>query len=393
MVWLSNNTSVGTNVTNVTSWYKAGYFEEAVMSRFLRWTLLSLILLFGVVGNGMVCLVAYRNRRMRSFSYILITNLAVADLLSAVVGIPVYILNNYEETWTLGLVLCKLIKPSFPLFNIVVTNSLVAIACERFRGLVFPLSVKPGTTKTRLILVLLWLIAFLFALPSFWAMDIKTWEGYDVKQCREIFHKGKAELNLLYSKVYATFLFLMNNLFPMLIILFLYIKITATLKQISLLPVAMRMLRRSSSDASTPGVTPRQSWNLTNANQAASNRRQVMEKKFLRMLMVVVLVFVVFYVPYQIFFLVIEYHPHIIDQHSPHSIYYLTLYLYLLMWAPVALNPICYGSMNERYKKAFKALVRCSKEKEFKGIRRKLSSLQTFLSPASPVPKYKKSVV
>lgn len=379
---LSNHSTVGANASNLTQYYRHNtVYSEALISQILRWTLLSLILLLGLAGNSAVCYVTYRNKRMRTFSYIVITNLAVADLLSAVVGIPVYILDDYFKTWTLGLVMCKLLKPTFPLFNIVVTNSLVAIACERFRGLVYPLSVKPGTTKTRLVLGLLWLIAFFCVLPSFGAATVKTWDGYDVKICMEIFHEDEVK-HRLYSKVYSTFLFLLNNLLPLLIILFMYVKITITLKRISLIPVAMRLLRRSSSDASTPGGTPRHSWNVANVNQAAFNRRQLIEKKFIHMLMVVLLVFVVCYVPYQILFLVAEYHPEFISQRPELVTIYLAPYLYVLMWAPVALNPICYGSMNERYKNAFRALVRCTREKKLEGLRRKLSSIQTFLSPS-----------
>lgn len=377
MASLSNHTAVGTNANGSTE------FPGQVMStKIVHWTLLILILLLGVVGNTAVCFVAYRNKRLRSFAYSLITNLAVADLLSAAVGIPIFVLNDYQETWTMGFVVCKVFKPSLTLFNIVITNTLVAIACDRFRGLVFPLSVKPGTTKTRLVLILIWLIAFLCTLPSYGAIDIQTYESDDVKFCVEKFH-GDQTMHLLYSKVYATFMFLMNNLLPLLIILVLYVKITATLKRINLLPT-MRILRRSSSDASTPSVTPRHSWNLTNVNQASSNRRQIMEKKFIRMLMVVVLVFLVCYVPYQILFLVLEYHPEIISNPERYM-YYLPNYLYVLMWVPVALNPVCYGSMNERYKRAFRALMRCNKGKNMMKIRRRLSSLPTFMSPMSPV--------
>lgn len=373
-----SNTTIQTDASD-----SSEFPGEVVSSKIIRWTVLVLILVLGVVGNTAVCFVAYRSKRMRSFAYSLITNLAVADLLSAAVGIPIFILNDYQETWTMGFAVCKVFKPSLTLFNIVITNTLVAIACDRFRGLVFPLSLKPGTTKTRLVLILIWLIAFLCTLPSFGATIIQTYEGYDVKFCIEEFH-GDEAMHRLYSKVYATFLFLVNNLLPLLIILLLYVKITATLKRINLLPT-MRILRRNSSDASTPSVTPRQSWNLTNVNQVSSNRRQMMEKKFIRMLMVVVLVFLVCYVPFQILFLVLEFHPELTTLNVKPYMYYLPHYLYVLMWAPVALNPVCYGSMNERYKRAFRALMHCNKGSNIMKIRRRLSSLPTLMSPMSPV--------
>lgn len=80
----------------------------------------------------------------------------------------------------------------------------------------------------------------------------------------------------------------------------------------------------------------------------------MIEKKFLTMLMTVLLVFVLCYLPFQTLYLIYEFNP---------ELGYLTFmqplseFLYLIVWLPNALNPVCYGCLNEHYKKAFKALI------------------------------------
>lgn len=79
-----------------------------------------------------------------------------------------------------------------------------------------------------------------------------------------------------------------------------------------------------------------------------------MEKKFLRMLMTVLLVYVLCYLPFQTMYLVYEFHPMLFTSCYMQP---LSEFLYLLVWLPNALNPVCYGCLNDYYKRAFKALI------------------------------------
>ncbi|XP_031556965.1 substance-P receptor-like isoform X2 [Actinia tenebrosa] len=335
--------------------------EYSVVIRFL---LFGAIILVSLVGNIAVIFITYRNRQMRTFAYFLIANLALADVL-ATLCLPIIVAYLEIGKWVFGEVMCKLVNPSITVFAVVTSNTLVAIACDRFRALIFPFKLKPSTSETRLIIALIWMIAFLVTLPSYGSRTV-TIDGY----CLEIY-SSDTEQQILYVKIYTTFMFLVNNFIPLLVILILYIKISMTLAHITLFP-SLHFNRPSSLAQDSPGESPRNSVLLRNANTASATKRQTMERKFIRMLLTVVLIFFFCYVPFQVFFLIWSYLDltKVVDNKA---LYYCNHYLHILMWLPTALNPICYAALNERYAKYFKRILRCS-----------FSKLKQFGTTANP---------
>lgn len=331
------------------------FYVEPEALKIFRFSLYAVIIVFALVGNVTVCVISRRNRRLQRSTYCFIMNLAVSDI-GSVLCLPFLLPELFIGNWLMGEVMCKLLKPSVVVFNFVTTNTLVAIACDRFRAVVFPFVTRPTTSETRLILSLLWLIAFLFSLPSYGAMTVYSFpEAPDIYFCLDIFSEDTIK-DTLYRRIYTIIMYSVQALLPVVVISVLYLKITATLKNIRLIPLSIRTLRSSSLN-STPSSSPRSSVvhiNKLNMNPAGFVRRQLMEKKFLRMLMTVLLLYVLCYLPFQTFYLVYEFTP---------GLYYLpylqTLseYLYLIVWLPNALNPVCYGCMNEQYKRAFRALM------------------------------------
>ncbi|XP_028516140.1 tyramine/octopamine receptor isoform X3 [Exaiptasia diaphana] len=341
---LSTNIS---NATNATSSAMNAVFVESIYSRVFRLFMFTVSGLVSLVGNTMVIYITYNNKFMRTFAYFLIANLAVSDVLSTLI-LPFMVFYLEIGKWTFGETLCKILNPCFTVFAVVTTNTLVAIACDRFRALLFPFKLKPSTSETRLILAIIWLLAFLVSLPSFGSRTIDA-QGY----CLEIYSNDPQE-HQLYLRIYTVFLFLFNNFIPLVVILYLYIRITMALKHISFRPQTFQLNRPSSlAGRESPGSSPRNSVVLRNANVASANKRQKMESKFIRMLAMVVLVFFFCYVPFQVFFLLYTFI--VLPMDSP--TYYANNYLFLLMWIPNSINPICYAALNERYAKAFKKIL------------------------------------
>ncbi|KAK3755847.1 hypothetical protein QZH41_003941 [Actinostola sp. cb2023] len=362
-----------TNASNSTNGTAAPQEREPDSSRMFRFIVLGVIMLVSVVGNTMVVYITYTNRFMRTFAYVLIANLAVADVLSSLI-LPFLVVYMEKGRWIFGEALCKIINPSFTVFSIVTTNTLVAIACDRSRALLFPFKLKPSTSETRLIIAIIWLLAFLVSLPSYGSRTI-DYGGF----CLEIY-TDDPEKQVVYGNIYTTFTFLFNNLIPLLVILVLYLKITMALKHISLIPQSFQLNRPSSlAGQDTPGGSPKNSVFLRNANVAAANKRQKMESKFIRMLLVVVLIFLFCYVPFQVFFMVWVYVPLAADAKT---LFYINHYLFVLMWVPNALNPICYAALNERYAKAVKQLV-CSSFTRIKRLGTGMTSPKSTYSAAA----------
>ena len=331
------------------------FYVEPPSLKIFRFIIYAIIILFALVGNVAVCIISTRTRRLQTSTYCLVMNLAVSDI-GSVLCLPFLLPELYIGNWLMGEAMCKLLKPSVVMFNFVTTNTLVAIACDRFRAVVFPFVRRPSKSETRLIIALLWLIAFLFSLPSYGAMAVMTFpDSPNIYYCIDIFSDDPHK-DILYRRIYTITMYTVQALVPVLVISALYLKITATLKHIRLVPLALRPSRASSLN-STPSASPHSSMvnvNKLNMNPAGALRRQMIEKKFLTMLMTVLLVFVLCYLPFQTLYLIYEFNP---ELGSLTFMQPLSEFLYLIVWLPNALNPVCYGCLNEHYKKAFKALI------------------------------------
>ena len=338
-----------------TSVNESPFFEEPESLKIFRFFIYAVIIVLALVGNVAVCVISRRNRRLQTSTYCLVMNLAVSDI-GSVLCLPFLLPELYVGNWMMGEAMCKLLKPSVVLFNFVTTNTLVAIGCDRFRAVVFPFLVRPSTSETRLIVSLIWLVAFAFSLPSYGAMTVTNFpDTPDSFFCMDIF-SNDSETNTFYRRIYTITMYVVQALSPVFILAILYLKITATLKHIRLIPLALRPTR-SWSLGSTPNASPRSSvvnGNKLNMNASGFLKRQLMEKKFLRMLMTVLLVYVLCYLPFQTMYLVYEFHPMLFTSSYMQP---LSEFLYLLVWLPNALNPVCYGCLNDYYKRAFKALI------------------------------------
>jgi len=86
--------------------------KEYIQPRIYEWTMIviySVIFVVGLLGNGLVCFVVFRNSNMRTVVNIFIVNLAVADFLVLLVCLPPSVLADTTETWWLGSVMCKIV--------------------------------------------------------------------------------------------------------------------------------------------------------------------------------------------------------------------------------------------------------------------------------------------
>ena len=356
------------------------FYEEPPSLKIFRFVIYVFIILLALVGNIAVCIISTRTRRLQTSTYCLVMNLAVSDI-GSVMCLPFLLPELYIGNWPMGEAMCKLLKPSVVMFNFVTTNALVAIACDRFRAVVFPFVPRPSKSETRLIIALLWLIAFLFSLPSYGAMAVISYPDSPYSfYCIDIF-SDEMDKDILYRRIYTITMYTVQALVPVLVISALYLKITATLKHIRLVPLALRPSRASSLN-STPSASPHSSimnLNKVNMNPAGALRRQMIEKKFLTMLMVVLIVFVLCYIPFQTLYLIYEFNPELgyFAFMQP-----LSEFLYLIVWLPNAINPVCYGCLNTHYKKAFKALI-FRPRKYFQSLRLRHSFSQSLVGASA----------
>lgn len=358
------NSSVSPNLTQAPQAEGIDYVLEPEISKIFRYVLYSIIFVLALGGNIMVCILPFRHRRMRSFTYCLITNLAVSDV-GAMLCLPYILITEWNgNNWLMGEVMCKLVNPSMTMFFVVTTNTLAAIALDRFVALVFPFRQRPGKSSSALVIILIWLVAFLCVLPSFGSRVIIPYQDDATRvSCSEWFPSNSEETSMLYLKIYTLFMYLINNLIPVLLIIVLYIIITIHLKRLKFWSWKSIAKRSSSKEH-------RRKKSTTDVFSAKT--KEARESKFTRMLAVVVLIFVICYVPYQTFFLIAILKVEVVL--SWRYVYIGYRYLFLLMWLPNALNPICYGSMDQQYARAFKAILRCTTKSQ-RYLRDRLGSI------------------
>ncbi|XP_078368963.1 RYamide receptor-like [Oculina patagonica] len=365
------------------------YVEEPQFSRIIRYVTYSVLFAFAICGNITVCIIPFRHKRMRTCTYFLITNLAVSDIGTMLCLPSILIMMEWNHgEWTMGAVMCKLVNPSLTMFYLVTTNTLVAIAFHRFVVVVFPFRSKLGKSKIALVILLTWLTAFFCVLPSFGARQLEALgvrNNETVYRCTEIFPGRTYEEQIYYQNIYTIFQYTINIFLPVVAIVIMYIVIAHKLRKMSQAlgcGPAPKERRASEGSVSYFSVRSRSSRKMS-IDETSARKRTELERKFLRMLAVVVIVFVVCYVPYTTFFLVVAYYQ------APLQWRYLTIfyhYIYLLMWFPNALNPICYGALDDRYATIIKSL--CCRRTTKKSHRYAKSASQV----ANSIPAYSRNI-
>ncbi|KAL8570768.1 hypothetical protein ACOMHN_006918 [Nucella lapillus] len=89
------------------------------------------IVLVGIIGNALVIFVILTDRKMRqSVTNLLILNLAVADLVMMVLGVPEIVQFVLDRGWVIGIVFCRLDRFLLVVCLYVSVMSLVSVCIE-----------------------------------------------------------------------------------------------------------------------------------------------------------------------------------------------------------------------------------------------------------------------
>ena len=140
------------------------------------------IFIFVLSFSGNFLLVVIVTRRVLTTLNILITNIAISDLLLIFLGIPeqiLYIHRDKEVGYVINFIMCKVTPFTNGLSTSVSMMSLAVTAVERFQAIVYPLKFKSMQKRRCLIIIAIcWLIGTLFSscnLVTFQAIPGKTY--------------------------------------------------------------------------------------------------------------------------------------------------------------------------------------------------------------------------
>lgn len=277
-------------------------------------TCYSVIIVIGTIGNLML-IVNLALKRSRKTSQYFILNLAVVDILTCTLSIPFDITLLVLGGWPFGRVMCRLVYPLQTLFMAVSVSTLLCMALERHRAIMYPLKPKITGTVIKLVIFLIWVISA--GLVSPYAAALKMKDG----DCVENWPNNDPR----YPKAFTLCVFLILYLSPLCVI-------TAAYARVGL------RLRANSQKSELLVGTNRDKNRLSKSR----TRRNIRIVKFF---VLAVVAFAVCLLPFQVMWMWSDFGN---GQEWKHFNTILT-FANVMVYANSAVNPYIFGALGRRY--------------------------------------------
>ncbi|XP_043921758.1 histamine H3 receptor-like [Protopterus annectens] len=129
---------------------------------------ISLMVSVTVIGNGLVILAFFLEKKIRTPSNYFLLNLAICDFFVGVVSIPVYTPYVLSGKWTLGTVLCKVWLITDSILCLTSEFSIVLISYDRFLSIIQAVEYQIQQRGARRVLIKMsavWVISFFISSP------------------------------------------------------------------------------------------------------------------------------------------------------------------------------------------------------------------------------------
>uniref|UniRef100_A0A8C9RM09 Dopamine receptor D4 n=1 Tax=Scleropages formosus TaxID=113540 RepID=A0A8C9RM09_SCLFO len=161
-----------------------------------------LLIVFIIGGNVMVCLSVYAEKALKTTTNYFIVSLAVADLLLAVLVLPLYVYAEFQGgTWTLNTVICDGLMTMDVMLCTASIFNLCAISIDRFIAVSIPLNYnrKHIDQRQTVLLSATWILASAVASPVLFGIN-------DVPQRNPLECKLEDDNYVIYSSVCSFFI-------------------------------------------------------------------------------------------------------------------------------------------------------------------------------------------
>ena len=319
---------MGKNDTSAVSPTESGNFIEPAP---MRWTLrliFVIVFIVGVVGNAVVCVAVIRRKRMRTSNNIFTFNLALCDLLNVLIFLPTQMAAfENDHNWATGDFMCHFTYILVPVCLCASIGTLLAITSDRYRAIAYPMKPRLSGKKVKIILAIIWITSILVCFPLIFVAGEQRPAPGKV-YCDEQWPEP------IYAKIYWNFIFVIQYVLPLAIIVVLAALIAVKIRQNN----AMQMLPKSSQVIA-----------------AAVRQRMKQTSKITNMLIALVILYAVCMLPQHIVFLWFTYG----NLAGSKYFIYVLRFSNVFPMANSALNPIAYGTLNKEFKKVFKSFFNC----------------------------------
>ncbi|NXC37013.1 GPR83 protein, partial [Campylorhamphus procurvoides] len=144
----------------------------------------SVIIIFSLFGNVLVCHVVFKTKRMHSATSLFIVNLAVADIMITLLNTPFTLARFVNSTWIFGKGMCHISRFAQYCSLHVSALTLTAIAVDRHQVIMHPLKPRISTGKGVIYISVIWIMATCFSLPHAIYQKLFTFEySEEVTRC------------------------------------------------------------------------------------------------------------------------------------------------------------------------------------------------------------------
>ncbi|XP_051523877.1 neuropeptide FF receptor 1-like [Myxocyprinus asiaticus] len=296
--------------------------------------ILAYILIFSLcmLGNILVCFIVLKNRQMRTVTNIFILNLAISDLLVGIFCLPITLVDNLITGWPFDVVICKMSGLVQGASVSASVFTLVAIAVERFRCIVYPFQQKLTQREAIIMIAFIWALATAIMCPSAVTLTIS----------QDVLHFMVDRDNITYPlytcweawpdqsmrKMYTTVLFSLIYLAPVTLIVIMYTRI------------AVKLVKSPAS--------------IRDAHAEESRRVFRRKLRVVNMLLIVALLFTISWLPLWILIMLTDY-GNLSESQLDLVAVYIFPFAHWLAFFNSSVNPVVYGYFNENFRRGFQA--------------------------------------
>ncbi|XP_050423991.1 RYamide receptor [Adelges cooleyi] len=284
------------------------------------------ISVMAVVGNALVIWIVTSSRRMHNVTNCYIANLALADIIIGLFSIPFQFQAALLQRWNLPAFMC----PFCPFIQVLSVNvsifTLTAIAIDRHRAILSPLSAVPSKFRAKLSIAAIWVVAFILATPMAIALRVEILSYADGAGWKPFCHNMRLPERTMF--MYRVTLLFVQYVVPVIIITVVYVR------------MALRLW-----GSHAPG----------NAQDSRDANLMRNKKKVIKMLVIVVGLFVLCWLPLQTYNVLQDIFP------SINQFRYINIVFFCCDWLAMSnscYNPFIYGIYNEKFKREFRVKLR-----------------------------------